>query len=153
LRGAGGWTHRPAAAGSGTAWEAIGADGSIDGYERAASSLASGWSTGALPALTNDVLGVRPTGPGFSTFDALPHPGGLAWAQGRVPTPAGAITFGFKRVPGGYVLRLEAPVALVARVGAAVTSPRVLVDGKPAAAAADGTVSLRGSHVVTVLSG
>ena len=151
LRRTWGWMLRPTQARTGTAWEAIGAGGSIDGYERAASSLASGWSTGALPALTNDVLGVRPTGPGFSTFDALPHPGGLAWAQGRVPTPAGAITFGFKRVAGGYVLRLEAPAALVARVGAPVPSPRLFVDGRPVAAAADGTVSLRGSHVIEVL--
>ena len=151
LRRTWGWMLRPRPARSGTTWEAMGAGGSIDGYQRAASSLASGWSSGALPALTNEVLGVRPTGPGFSTFDALPHPGDLAWAQGRVPTPAGAITFGFKRVAGGYVLRLDAPAALVARVGAPVPSPRVFVDGKPVAPAADGTVSLRGSHVIEVL--
>ena len=96
---------QPTQARTGTAWEAIGGGGSIDGYERAASSLASGWSTGALPALTNDVLGVRPTGPGFSTFDALPHPAGLAWAQGRVPTPAGAITFGFTSSSFGHHIR------------------------------------------------
>jgi hypothetical protein len=151
LRRTWGWMQSPAHATTGTAWEAIGAGGSIDGYQRAASSLASGWSTGALPLLTNDVLGVRPTGPGFSTFDAVPHPSGLAWAQGRVPTPAGAITFGFKQVPGGYMLRLQAPASLLARVGAPVPSPRVLVDGKQVAAAPDGTVSLRGSHVIEVL--
>jgi len=145
------WMQSPAHATTGTDWEAIGAGGSIDGYQRAASSLASGWSTGALPLLTSDVLGVRPTSPGFSTFDAVAHPAGLAWAQGRVPTPAGAITFGFKRVRGGYVLRLQAPPSLLARVGAPVASPRVLVDGKPVAAAPDGTVSLRGSHVIEVL--
>jgi len=153
LRRAWGWMLSPTPARTGTNWEAIGAQGSIDGYQHAASSLASGWSTGALPALTNEVLGVRPTGPGFSTFDAIPHPSGLAWAQGRVPTPGGAITFGFKRIVGGYVLRLEAPPALLARVGVPVPSPRVLVDGRPVAPAADGTVSLRGSHVVEVLSG
>jgi Bacterial alpha-L-rhamnosidase 6 hairpin glycosidase domain/Bacterial alpha-L-rhamnosidase C-terminal domain len=153
LRRTWGWMLSLTLSRTGTNWEAIGAQGSIDGYQRAASSLASGWSTGALPALTNDVLGIRPTGPGFATFDAIPHPSGLAWAQGRVPTPAGAITFGFKRIAGGYVLRLDAPPALVARVGVPFPSPRVFVDGRLVAPAADGTVSLRGSHVVEVLSG
>ena len=45
----------------------------------------------------------------------------------------------------------EEAAALVARVGAPVPSPRVFVDGKPVAPAADGTVSLRGSHVIEVL--
>jgi hypothetical protein len=153
LRRTWGWMLAANHATTSTDWEAIGAGGSIDGYERAASSLASGWSTGALPALTNDVLGVRPTGPGFSTFDAIPHPGGVAWAQGGVPTPAGAISFGFKRIAGGFVLRLEAPASLLARVGAPVQRPQVFVDGRRVALAADGTVSLRGSHVVEVLRG
>jgi hypothetical protein len=153
LRRTWGWMLAANHATASTDWEAIGAGGSIDGYQRAASSLASGWSTGALPALTNDVLGVRPTGPGFSTFDALPHPGGVAWAQGSVPTPAGAISFGFKRIAGGFVLRLEAPASLLARVGAPVRRPQVFVDGRRVAPAADGTVSLRGSHLVEVLRG
>jgi hypothetical protein len=150
LRRTWGWMLSPAAGTTGTDWEAIGAGGSIDGYERAASSLAAGWSTGALPVLTNDVLGIRPTGAGFSTFDAIPHPSGLAWAQGSVPTPAGPITFGFRRVSGGYVLRLQAPPHLAARVGAPVANPRFLVDGKPVTPAADGTVTLHGSHVIEV---
>ena len=151
LRRTWGWMLSPAHATTSTDWEAIGAGGTIDGYERAASSLASGWSTGAEPALTNDVLGIRPTGPGFATFDARPHPSGLSWAQGRIPTPAGAITFGFKRLARGFELRLQAPRSLLARVGAPVSDARILVDGKPVVPATDGTVSLRGSHVVDVL--
>lgn len=149
LRRTWGWMLSPSAGGPGTDWEAIGAGGTVDGFEDAASSLAAGWSTGALPVLTNDVLGIRPTGPGFSTFDAIPHPGTLAWAQGSVPTPAGPITFGWQRSGGGYVVRLEAPRSLVARVGAPVSSPRVLVDGKAVASAADGTVTVRGSHTIS----
>jgi hypothetical protein len=151
LRRTWGWMLSPAHATTGTDWEAIGAGGSVDGYERAASSLASGWSTGALPALTSEILGVRPTGPGFSSFDAIPHPAGLAWAQGGVPTPAGPITFGWRRVAGGYLLRLAAPQSLTARIGAPVAAPRVLVDGKAATPAADGTVTVRGSHLIEVL--
>jgi hypothetical protein len=48
-----------------------------------------GWSSGAAPVLTNYVLGVRPTSPGFRTFVVTPHTGGLAWAKGVVPTPHG----------------------------------------------------------------
>ena len=151
LRRTWGWMLAPAHATSGTAWEAIGAGGSIDGYLRAFTSLASGWSTGAVPALTNSVLGVTPTGPRFSTFDAIPHPGDVAWAQGAVPTPAGTIMFGWKRVRGGFFLRLDAPRKLLARVGAPVANARVLVDGRVVGAAADGTVSVRGSHVIEVL--
>ena len=45
--------------------------------------LDHGWSSGAAPALTSFVLGVRPTSPGFATFTVTPHPGNLA---GRTAT-------------------------------------------------------------------
>jgi hypothetical protein len=154
LRRTWGWMLGPTHQTTGTTWEAIGSGGTIDGYMMAFTSMASGWSTGAAPALTNDALGVVPTGPGFSTFDAIPHPGGLAWAQGGVPTPAGLVTFGWKRVGAGYLLRLQAPPSLLARVGApAPAGATVLVDGKPVAgtvSGADVVVSLRGSHTVQI---
>lgn len=50
-----------------------------------------GWSSGAAPALTTYVLGVQPTSPGFATFTVTPHPGGLTFARGTVPTPRGPI--------------------------------------------------------------
>src|SRR5262249_360194 len=43
LRRTWGWMLSSTAGTTGTDWEAIGAGGSIDGYERAASSLAAGW--------------------------------------------------------------------------------------------------------------
>ncbi len=154
LRRTWGWMLDPNHATTGTTWEAIGAGGTIDGYQQAFTSLASGWSTGAAPALTNYALGVRPTGPGFSTFDAIPHPGGLAWAQGSVPTPAGAITFGWKQIQGGYLLKLVAPKSLKARVGApGGAGARVFVDGNKVAATVSGNdvvVNVSGSHVVEV---
>jgi Bacterial alpha-L-rhamnosidase 6 hairpin glycosidase domain/Bacterial alpha-L-rhamnosidase C-terminal domain len=155
LRRTWGWMLDPAHQTTGTTWEAIGAGGTIDGFEQAATSMASGWSTGAAPALTNEVLGVRPTGPGFSTYDAIPHPGNLTWAQGSVPTPAGSITFGWKRIDGGFLLKLVAPKSLVARVGApGGPKARVYVDGKrtpDAVIGQDAIVSLSGSHVIEVL--
>ncbi len=140
---------------TGTTWEAIGAGGSIDGYQGPFTSMAHGWSTGATPALTNDALGVTPTGPGFSTFDAIPHPGDLTWAQGGVPTPAGTIEFAWEKEKGGYLLRLVAPTVLHARVGVpAPANASVLVDGKPVTgtvAGPDIVVSLQGSHTVEIL--
>ncbi len=139
---------------TGTTWEAIGADGSIDGYEGPFTSMAHGWSTGAVPALTNDVLGITPTGPGFSSFDAIPHPGDLTWAQGGVPTPAGTITFAWEREQDGYLLQLFAPPSLHARVGiAAPPTATVLVDGQPRAPTVDGpdvVVSVQGSHTIEI---
>ena len=72
-----------------TDWEGIGADGSL--FLGALTSAAHGWSTGVVPALTNYVLGAIPTGPGFSTWTVQPHPGGVTWALGQVPTPHGPL--------------------------------------------------------------
>ncbi|WP_425827057.1 discoidin domain-containing protein [Streptomyces fractus] len=48
-----------------THWEGIGPDGIP--YEDAYTSMAHGWSTGVLPALTHQLLGARPTAPGYAT--------------------------------------------------------------------------------------
>ncbi len=155
LRRTWGWMLDANHQATGTTWEAIGAGGNIDGYEQAFTSMASGWSAGAAPALTNYALGVRPTGAAFSSFDAIPHPGDLAWAQGSVPTPSGSITFGWKRIKGGFLLKLVAPKSLVGRVGApGGKSARVYVDGNRAPDAvigSDAVVTLHGSHVIEVL--
>ena len=58
-----------------------------------------GWSSGAAPALTNYVLGVQPTSPGFATFTVTPHPSGLTSAPGVVPTPHGPIRVSWSTVP------------------------------------------------------
>ncbi|WP_328472625.1 alpha-L-rhamnosidase-related protein [Streptomyces sp. NBC_00448] len=82
-----GWmdTHDPGI----TSWEGIGPDGSL--YEGSYTSMAHGWSTGVVPALTNELLGVRPTAPGFTTWSVRPRPGSVAWARGQVPTPRGPL--------------------------------------------------------------
>jgi hypothetical protein len=82
-----------------TDWEGIGAGGSL--YEGAYTSTAHGWSTGVVPALTNDLLGVQPTGVGFATWNLQPNPGNVRWAQGTVPTPHGAISVSWSQDPGG----------------------------------------------------
>ena len=78
-------------------WEAIGQFGSIDGYQGAYASMASGWSSGGAPLLTRYVLGVRPTKPGYASFAVDPHLGDTAWARGGVPTPGGVISVDVRR--------------------------------------------------------
>lgn len=73
-----------------TFWEGIGTGGSM--YEGAFTSAAHGWSTGVVPALTNFVLGVTPTEPGYARFQVKPFPGNVSWSQGQVPTMYGPIS-------------------------------------------------------------
>ena len=91
-----------------TAWEGIGPDGTP--YEGAFTSMAHGWSTGVLPALTNQLLGVVPTGPGFSTWTVTPHPGGgVTWASGQVMTPHGPLSVSWEKQAKTFVLRVTVP--------------------------------------------
>jgi hypothetical protein len=66
-----------------------------------------------LPAF---VLGVRPLAPGFRTFEVRPRPGGLAWAEGVVPTPHGLVRVSWKRrARGAFVCKLTVPEGTQAR--------------------------------------
>ena len=101
-----------------TVWEAIGPAGDIASYQGAYSSLAHGWAAGAAPALTNRLLGVAPTAPGFARYDLVPHPGDVAWAQGRVPTPHGPLDAAWERpASGSFSLRFSAPPGTIGRIG------------------------------------
>ena len=77
--------------GPGTTWELIGPYGGAPTDSRLGGGWETGWSTGATGALTQYVLGVRPTSPGYATYVVDPHPGGLAWAEGDVVTPRGLL--------------------------------------------------------------
>lgn len=91
-----------------TNWEGIGPDGSA--YEGSYTSMAHGWSTGVLPALTNELLGIRPTAPGFAAWEVRPHPGSVAWARGQVPTPHGPLSADWEHTAKGtFTLTVRAP--------------------------------------------
>ncbi|MZD09943.1 alpha-L-rhamnosidase, partial [Streptomyces sp. SID5785] len=72
-----------------THWEGIGPGGSL--YEGAYTSMAHGWSTGVLPALTHQLLGALPLSPGYATWQVRPNAGDVHWAQGELPTPHGVL--------------------------------------------------------------
>ncbi|GHH87592.1 alpha-L-rhamnosidase [Streptomyces sulfonofaciens] len=90
-----------------THWEGIGPDGSP--YEDAYTSMAHGWSTGVLPALTHQLLGARPTSPGYATWEVRPHPGDIAWAQGRLPTPHGPLDVAWQNSRTAFTVTVRAP--------------------------------------------
>lgn len=73
----------------GTVWEGIGAHGRP--YQGGYTSMAHGWSSGAVPLAARYLLGATPTRPGFAAWRVAPRPGGLRWARGAVPTPRGPL--------------------------------------------------------------
>jgi hypothetical protein len=119
-----------------THWEGIGPDGTP--YEGAYTSMAHGWSTGVLPALTNELLGVRPTAPGFAGWEVVPSPGDVAWASGQVPTPHGPLSASWTHPAKGVLtLALDAPHGTRGSVS-------VPDDGCRVEVAVDGRVAYRG---------
>jgi alpha-L-rhamnosidase len=54
-------------------------------------SLCHAWGASPIYLLGKYYLGVKPTGPGYSTYTVEPVLGGLQWMQGSVPTPSGNI--------------------------------------------------------------
>ena len=75
---------------TGTRWENINGTTGQPGFG-ASTSLAHGWSTTPVSALSGYVLGVQPVTAGYATWTVQPHPGTLTWTEGRVPTPHGSI--------------------------------------------------------------
>jgi hypothetical protein len=108
------WGHMLRFDPASTMWEWMTAEGAI---ENGFASLAHGWSAGPTVALTERVLGLRLTEPGFRRFDALPVTGDLDWAQGRVPTPHGPIDAFWRRTDDAFVETLDVPAGTTARAG------------------------------------
>jgi hypothetical protein len=129
------WTHMLEGDTSGTFWETVSPDGELGlgSY----TSMSHGWAAAPTNFLTHETLGVRPTGPGFKTFDVSPQPtDGLNWAQGRVPTPHGTIRTAWRRTEGGFRLTVEAPAG-TSYTATVPTSPDAVVTVDGAAAGRD----------------
>lgn len=94
---------------TGADWELVGPTGAPGfGSE---TSLAHGWASGATADLSQYVLGVQPSSPGYRTWQVQPHPGSLTWAEGNVPTPLGTIAVRWAQSPssGAFSLQVSAP--------------------------------------------
>lgn len=107
IRSEWGWmvSHDP----GGTDWERIQMSGGLSGGPLA-DSAAHAWSTDPTAALSEYVLGVRPTQPGYSRWQIAPVVAGLQWAQGAVPTPHGPIDVRWRMAgQGSFVLTIDTP--------------------------------------------
>ena len=69
-------------------------------------SYCHGWSAGVTSILPAEVVGVKPTKPGFEEIIIAPQLADLEWAQAIVPAPRGDITVSWNT---GYSGRIELP--------------------------------------------
>ncbi|MEV6851044.1 alpha-L-rhamnosidase C-terminal domain-containing protein [Actinoplanes sp. NPDC051411] len=111
---------------TGGLWEFKNSDG---GVNRTTASLAHGWAASPTVQLTQQILGISPDGPGYSTWTIQPRPGRLSWAQGAVPTAYGQISARWSSTAGGHRFDLH------------VTAPRT-TSGTIAVPAAKGSILL-----------
>jgi alpha-L-rhamnosidase len=95
---------------TGTMWENISAASGQVGFG-ASSSLAHGWATTPVSALSGYFLGVQPATAGYATWTVAPHPGDLSWAEGSVPTPHGslAVDWAGQQGTGEFSMQVTAP--------------------------------------------
>jgi len=123
------WGHMLGSDPGSTMWEWMQADGTI---ENGFASLAHAWSGGVTASLTERTLGITRTGPQFATFDAVPAPGDLAWARGRVPTTRGNIDVSWQMQDGVFNETLVVPPGTTARAGVPLLGELtvVVVDGR-----------------------
>jgi|HubBroStandDraft_6_1064221.scaffolds.fasta_scaffold35637_2 alpha-L-rhamnosidase len=99
-------------------------------------SMSHGWGSNVLVEIQRSLLGVRPTGPGFATFDVSPPAAGLARAEGSVPTPRGMISVTWSRPTAadpGFSVEVTVPTNSTATVTIpADRSSDVTEGGRPA---------------------
>ncbi len=121
-----------------TPWEEIGTDGKplnprAVGQGTGFLGMAHAWST-AVPALSMNVVGVRPLDDGFRKFVVRPHTADLAWAQGKVPVPGGVISVRWKRDNRNsrFVMTVEAPEHVEGDIAIPLFGGRrlIAIDGK-----------------------
>lgn len=138
------WGHELSEDPGGTLWEKANLDG--DPGIAQFTSLAHGWAAGPTISLTNQVLGVQPTGAGFSRYSIVPTPGGLSWAQGSVPTPHGNISASWTSSSHGFTLHATAPHGTVGDLAVPTGGHKVRVqlDGRTVW---DGSHAVGGAHV------
>ncbi len=94
----------------------IGINDPIPNTQSGVTSLAHPWGAGPVKWLSEEVLGIKPTTPGFKTYDVLPHLGRtLTSVQGKTPIPNGEISASFNTSTG--LCKVIAPPGTVGRIG------------------------------------
>ena len=112
--------------------DAIGSNGAPINNQCGYTSLAHPWSAGITNWLSEEVLGIKPTTPGFATFNVLPKlTSGVSWVKGTVPTLKGCIEVSCNLSSGE--MKLTVPINTVANVGIPKADKmigNILVNGK-----------------------
>ena len=124
-------------------------------------SMSHGWGSTVLVDIQRTLLGVRPTSPGYASFDVTPPRAGLAQAAGMVPTPRGTVSVSWQRsreavAPGPFTLDVTVPPNSAATVQLPVgTATGVTESGRPLRSAPGVRVvpGARGEVVVGVGAG
>ena len=126
------------AAGSDTLWEypvknpAGRIDEKQDLTKFVSTSRCHGWTAGPTYALLSEVVGIKPTLPGFAAFEVKPQMGELASVNGVVPTPLGLIAVSIKRNAGSIDETIIIPKGCRGRIGLPklTNEPAVYLNGK-----------------------
>lgn len=78
-------------------------------------SYSHGWSAAPTYLMQAHLLGVRPTSPGFNTFEVSPWLADLDFAEGTIPTPHGGIYIRLEKGVGGSTsMEIEVPAGTTA---------------------------------------
>ncbi|HEV2499488.1 MAG TPA: alpha-L-rhamnosidase C-terminal domain-containing protein, partial [Terriglobia bacterium] len=96
---------------------AVGNDTFWENFIQATGTSCHAWSAAPTYFLSTLILGVRPTKPGYAEYDVAPHPAGLEWAKGAVPTVHGLVQVDWKwESDSHFVLHFHNPPDETARV-------------------------------------
>jgi hypothetical protein len=93
------------------------------------------WGGTPLIQMSAHILGVQPASSGYATLLLAPHPSGLAFANGTVPTPLGDVEVNWTASPRAFVIDVTSPTAMpidFALEGSLASARKITVDGKPA---------------------
>jgi alpha-L-rhamnosidase len=107
-------------------------------------SMSHGWGSNVLVEIQQWLLGVRPTGPGFETFEVTPPSSGLLTAKGSVPTPRGDVVVEWQRT------RPDAPATSLDLIVPANASATVLLSGIDKSSVTEGGIPVGDAPGVTV---
>ncbi|MBE9586423.1 hypothetical protein IM792_18365 [Mucilaginibacter sp. JRF] len=96
--------------------EVVGINGTVPANQCGFTSLCHPWGAGVTKWLSEEVLGIKPTSPGFTTFDILPHLGRtLTAVSGKTPTLHGVISADFNTKTG--ICNVTVPNGTTGRIG------------------------------------
>jgi alpha-L-rhamnosidase len=95
---------------------AIGINDPVPNNQCGFTSLCHPWGAGVTKWLSEEVLGIKPTTPGFATYDILPHFGRtITHVAGSMPTPKGNIVSSVDILTGTSTI--VSPQGTIGRIG------------------------------------